>query len=526
MKTNRIFEKIDKLINFVEKERLGILGVFILVSIIISVRTFLEASLSPSWRKFYGAFFYAHTMAFYVPQFLGMLLLLKIFTGEKLIKLANLASLGFIITIFPPIYDFVICNRKYGYAYMSYEKIPKMLTSFYLKYPSQFHQLSNGQVLQFIILFTLATIYMIFKTKSLIKSITFPIIIYFGAPLTAFPTLNPFLAKLNEIKATTNYPLAVESVLYLFNYILVSAIISLLILFVIYKRKIINIFKSMRLMPTAHFLLMVIIGIIIANQINMIKVFSMPWEVETGLVGIALFSTFLLWQYAVWINHVYDYEIDQITAKERALPQGILNVKAVKETAFVLCIISISLSFLLGYAFFMAILAAFLAYIYSCPPFRLRNTIFSSLFIGAGSMMAFFYGYFVPSPSMIRYEWFIYSTIPNMETIFIGILIFVILSVGSTIKDIKDYEGDRKAGVKNIFTVFGIEKGTKIATVLIFLAINMPLLIIHDLIDFIFLPFYALLTSLYFLKKKNFQLTFLLYMIGLLYCLVRWMKIL
>jgi len=334
--------------------------------------------------------------------------------------------------------------------------------------------------------------------------------------------------------------------------------------------------KSARLLTTLHALAMVLLGVLIAgficyNPLNITdlsnvdiinytdaNVTSLLNVIDTtrfklftsagniGMLGISLFTILFLWQYAVMINHVYDIDIDKKTNKDRILVRGMLTIYQVKKMAIIFAIIAVGLAFLLGiHIVILVFISLFLGTIYSIPPLRLRNKIFSTIFIGLGSTIAFLIGYYTPSyiptnhalvfsfrqtQSIINVEMQceMVKNIPVMtiDVIGIGLLIFIALSIGPIIKDLKDYESDKIAGVKNIFTVYGKEKGINIAAMLLFITFISPLILFRGIYDIlIFIPT-GIISAIIFKKFEEVQPIFLLYFLVLLYCVTRWFNIL
>jgi 4-hydroxybenzoate polyprenyltransferase len=152
------------------------------------------------------------------------------------------------------------------------------------------------------------------------------------------------------------------------------------------------------------------------------------------------------------------------------------------------------------------------------------------MIIGIGSSIAYFLGYVTPSYMKEMHGELAGSLIRNYpiitdESIIIGFLIFVVLSIGPLIKDYKDYEGDKKTGVKNIFTIYGEEKAINIVSILLPLTFISPLLLFNNFYDFIiFIPL-GIIAGFSFRRYKNTKFIFILYFPILIYCLLRWFTI-
>jgi 4-hydroxybenzoate polyprenyltransferase len=168
--------------------------------------------------------------------------------------------------------------------------------------------------------------------------------------------------------------------------------------------------------------------------------------------------------------------------------------------------------------------------IYSVPPIRFRNTAFSTTFIGIGSSIAYFIGYFTPRyvqvGTMPPFEFVkILPSSLSAEGIEIGILIAILLSIGPLVTDFKDYESEKRVGVRSIYTIYGKEKGVSIVSILLFLSFASMLILFHKPIDFaVYIPF-GLLASFLFKRYNIVRGIFALYFPILVYSIMRWLQI-
>ena len=566
---------LERIISFFEKERLNLLGVFLWILLVSIIRMVLESHLFSYQRSFPDIiFWYAHTVSFFLTVFIGGVLILKFVTKERIGKIANLASLGFTVVIFPPLFDFFIFHRSNSYFYILRENFLDAATSFFYKIGSFYESGPNvggpGLLIELTGIMVATSLYVYIKTKSLHKAIINFFIFYLFILLIVTPALNPLIYQFQAGSSVAIQPL-------LFLHYFVLSLIFLVILLKISKGRLLSSFiKSARLLTTLHALAMVLLGVLIAgficyNPLNITdlsnvdiinytdaNVTSLLNVIDTtrfklftsagniGMLGISLFTILFLWQYAVMINHVYDIDIDKKTNKDRILVRGMLTIYQVKKMAIIFAIIAVGLAFLLGiHIVILVFISLFLGTIYSIPPLRLRNKIFSTIFIGLGSTIAFLIGYYTPSyiptnhalvfsfrqtQSIINVEMQceMVKNIPVMtiDVIGIGLLIFIALSIGPIIKDLKDYESDKIAGVKNIFTVYGKEKGINIAAMLLFITFISPLILFRGIYDIlIFIPT-GIISAIIFKKFEEVQPIFLLYFLVLLYCVTRWFNIL
>ncbi|MHA1893649.1 MAG: UbiA family prenyltransferase [Candidatus Helarchaeota archaeon] len=270
--------------------------------------------------------------------------------------------------------------------------------------------------------------------------------------------------------------------------------------------KVKSVLKNLRLLRSLHFILMIFFG----------NFFSYDFEIFNSIIGMIVI--FLAWQFNVIINDIYDVEIDKMTNKERPLIEGVLTVKSYKIIAIVFLSISVIIccSFLGMLSLIFLILYVLSGYFYSAPPLRLRNRIFATVFIGFWSLMAFYIGFF-SSSSFIQYREFVLS-----------ILILSALSLGTVVKDYKDYEGDKLNNINTIFTKYGLETGSKICSIFLLITFLIPLFLIYHFFDFLIIIPLAITTVLFFNWKKNakkVEITFLFYFIEIAYVFLRYTSI-
>jgi len=213
------------------------------------------------------------------------------------------------------------------------------------------------------------------------------------------------------------------------------------------------------------------------------------------------------------VNDIFDVEIDKVSHPDRPMVKGFIGRKKYILIAIIIIAVGLISGFIMSlYSMIFVGLYFIMGYIYSAPPLRLRNYIFGTVFIGLGSSLAYFTGVFSGGEML------------NWTQIMIGILILIALSMGTVVKDYKDYEGDKKEGVTNIFTYFGLEKGMKITTVLLIITFLLPFILIYHLIDFIVIIPIALTVVILFnldrIKRKT-QVTMIFFFIEILYVFLR-----
>ena len=147
-------------------------------------------------------------------------------------------------------------------------------------------------------------------------------------------------------------------------------------------------------------------------------------------------------------------------------------------------------------------------------PFRLKRVpIFSKLAISLNSFILMFMGYlsiYSHSPERTLFA------MKNFPDNFIYYVFFSFLALNFI--DIKDYKGDKTAGIKTIPTIFGEKKGKQIIG--LFFIINYISLFFFFSLQFYLIPILISIALLqyYFINKKQYdeRYIFMLYFISLI----------
>ena len=137
---------------------------------------------------------------------------------------------------------------------------------------------------------------------------------------------------------------------------------------------------------------------------------------------------------------------------------------------------------------------------YSMPPFRTKRfPIVATFTLALISLLAAYAGFFAVGALSLQQFPAIYS---------LPILIFV--SLGFNVKDLKDIDSDRKAGVKSLPVIFGEEKARKVISLLVALSYLSAFALTQNILLLPFSMFFALLSDFMLRKAKLYELPLLL----------------
>lgn len=504
----------------------------LLLCFAIFLRTFLENFINIYNSGMSTGFVdtFLHYPAWFLSVFIGISIILSIFTGKNISKTFKLVSVGSFIIILPTVIDIIFYQHKIGYAYItgSWSEI----FHHYLTLLIQTKSFGIGIKTEIIIVLFSIFYYVYSESKSIIKAILatwlsytlifamliLPSVVYFIVSIfTKMPELslisisNYFSPSdfLNQIFMTRSYisDAILGGVRFGMNQNMFSTVIaqtSLLIGLVfstvgafLYfgKDRFIKIIKNFRYLRIAHYFILIVLGILFSKKyIESRSTFNL----YDCLSLISLFfSIFFAWLVAVWENDEADRQIDSLSNQERPLVSGgfsEIEWKNIKKTFFVFSII---FALLTGYtSLIMVIVFMIIYHIYSIPPLRLKKyPIISSMLIGSNACIAFLLGF----------SFFVGNQPFDIIPVRVLIGIFIFYSCVENIKNLKDVEGDRSEGILTIPVIFGDTKGKFITWFLVLIGtFVIPFMIFTDNNIFLLAPVLGA-ASYYFIVRKDYK---------------------
>lgn len=182
------------------------------------------------------------------------------------------------------------------------------------------------------------------------------------------------------------------------------------------------------------------------------------------LAACMLLSGPLLAGYTQTLNDFYDKDIDAINEPYRPIPSGAISIPQVVTQILLLLLAGLGIAYSLdvwtGHPFpkilCLALGGAFLAYIYSAPPLKLKkNGWLGNYALGAS---------YIALPWWAGHELF-----GDLNwTIVILTLIYSLAGLGiAVVNDFKSVEGDRTLGLKSLPVMFGVTTAAWICVLMI-----------------------------------------------------------
>ncbi len=192
--------------------------------------------------------------------------------------------------------------------------------------------------------------------------------------------------------------------------------------------------------------------------------FTWSWRNVLLAGACMLLSGPLMAGYTQTLNEYYDRDIDAINEPYRPIPSGAISLDQVVVQIVVLLgaglALAVALDLAVGHRFFtitaIAIVGAFMAYIYSAPPLKLKqNGWLGNYALGA---------------SYIALPWCAgHALFGELTWQIVAVTMFYSLAgLGiAVVNDFKSIEGDRAFGLKSLPVMFGPAKAALIAAVMI-----------------------------------------------------------
>jgi chlorophyll synthase len=193
---------------------------------------------------------------------------------------------------------------------------------------------------------------------------------------------------------------------------------------------------------------------------------SYVWGLEDFLKALTcmLLSGPLMAGYTQTLNDFYDREIDAINEPYRPIPSGAISVPQVATQIIVLLLAGLGVSYLLDlwaeHEFpimtCLTLFGAFIAYIYSAPPLKLKQN---------GWL-----GNYALGSSYIALPWWAgHALFGQLNTTIIVLTLFYSLAgLGiAVVNDFKSVEGDRQLGLQSLPVMFGITTAAWICVIMI-----------------------------------------------------------
>ena len=387
---------------------------------------------------------FLHYWLSYITLALAIILLFYWITRERINKIAKIILTSFSIIIIVPIIDYLILlfsGRQYYIEYIlthGSDLFLKFLTFFG---PIAKFGITPGMRVEILLVLLGAFFYFTIKTRNIAKSLIGAVSFY--GLLFSFAALPSLLNQAFNIPFTK-----MSDFLFIYIYLLLSFIFLCLIFWFRNKNYFISILKDIRPFRILHFELMFVLGFLLVKVLGEGNlVFFSTQEAILKFIFVAI-SIFLACLFSAITNNIEDIEIDRTSNKTRPSVTGKISLKDYKLIGKIVILLSLVFAGAVNFWLF-ALLLCFIGnyFLYSMPPLRLKRVpIFSKLIISFNSLLLIIFGYVFAGGSLGEF--------PFSLTLFF--LTFFSLAINFI--DIKDYEGDKRAGIKTLPVLLGLKR--------------------------------------------------------------------
>lgn len=419
---------------------------------------------------------------FFISVMLSIMLVFILATRERIERIARVLMASFTLILSAPLIDLLIYGRR-GYQ-ITYLLTTNTWRDFFLNLITYFGPLepeigvSLGMRTEILIILSLSFIYLIYKSRNVIKSVFYTFLIYviiysfLGIPFLVQEGFGIIgLGHLSREILETQFRIAL--------YLLISLILIFIILCLTKWKYMSNILMDIRPFRLAHYQMMFMIGLFFGHRMNALE-----------LTGNTLFSIILTtmaitfaWLFSVFTNNIEDVGIDRVSNIERPLVSGAFSLDTYKRISLVLLMLVLACSLVAGYVslFFVALFTGNY-FLYSMPPFRLKRIpVFSKMIIGLNSLLLFVLGH--------SYTGALFD-IPLMVPVFF----LTIYSLAINIIDIKDHEGDLEEGIKTLPVLLGLKRAKVLIGAFFGVAVFSSYILVREI--FSLNPYLSMITML------------------------------
>ena len=511
--------RIKEFIRNCEESRIGF-GLWLATALfIILIRDSIESLVSVRSFSSVNMFHFLHVPIFFLTALLSIIILLRLFTKEDILKVSKICLVFFAIIIFPAVTDLIVsflskADISYGYIDGNVkDSVINFFNPFY-KIPDVPYSLRA----EILIICAFVFLYIFIKTRRLLRSLLGGFLVFClcalygalpGLLIGGFVKVTSFLFRAfhpyffgKVISGVVD-----EGVVVIIE--LVFAFFSAGLWFWLYDS---GKFKAvlMDFRPSRYLVCFILAGTGISLYLcgaGAIDVF-----IAVRILGLFL-ALFFAVRFSALINDIFDVEGDKLTNRSRPLVSGlILESEYFKVGLVYLAFSLLFASWVSESCFVITLIFIGVYFLYSAPPFRLKRFfIFSSLVTGIQALLILLMGQLSlaqPGTTILLFP-------PLLS------LVFLVFFLSSNIKDLKDVQADMSGGIYSLPVVFGEKKARRIIAFLVFLSYILAPVFLSG---FIYSNFIAVISILFgfinyfYIRRQNSreQAVFLLFFLYVL----------
>jgi len=487
-----MLEKFKKLIENIENSTISFHYFVLSFFFVTFLRSFLECfSDTEALGTIKPILILDYTLS-YIVFAVAIILLLHLATKTEVIKVAKVVLSGFIILVSVPFTDMLLSGGKgYDIAYL----LPEIHGNLFLRFITFFGEFYSSGLgatpgIRIEIAFVLlgAFIYFFLKKLKFLKNI-FCVFLLYSIIFSVFAT--PYASKL--LLTILNLEMEHPQILTVYFFPVILFLLGLSLFYFADKNYFKIILKDARPFRLAYYETMFFLGILIALK-------NFDFTLNSQLVFSFIFipiSIAFAWIYSVMTNNLQDCEIDKISNKGRPLIKGNIDSITYKKISWFLLFFALAYSGLVGFvAFFLILLFIGNYFLYSMPPFRLKRvTFFSKSLIALNSLILVMLGFNLASGIPIE-------NFPITNPVFF--LVLLLLTALINFIDIKDYEGDKQAGIKTLPVWLGLKRSKIVISIFFALTYSLICFMAKEIATLVFFLLAGCLV-VFFINREDYK---------------------
>jgi len=442
-----MFTFFESLVSFLEDSKRPFHFHLLVFFLAIFLRNFLEFFSTGAFPTF-GSF--VHYSLSYVCIALAFSLVFWLAVKVPLSKVMRVILPSFLVLVLAPLLDiFFTIGRGNAISYFMPGVHDNLLERFLCFFgPFSGAGATPGMRVEIALVLAACFAYFYLKKRSFLRSFFYSFALY--CVLFAYGSVIFFVKAFEEF---FGFSFFVSDFVMSSLYLCLVFLLSFPLFFVWNRDYFFALARDTRPFRIAHYLLMFFLGLAFALN-------HFPLAVEHFFaLPLVLISIFFACLFVLSSNNVVDLEIDRVSNKARPFAAG--KIPLSHYSFFSLGSLSLSLvySFFAGPLPFFAVQLFVLGYsAYSLPPLRLKRIPFlAKLILSLNSLAFVLLGASFLHPTLAFFPFWLYP-----------IFIFG-FSLSMNFIDIKDFEGDRKAGIKTLPVLFGKRKAKMLIGICFFL---------------------------------------------------------
>ena len=368
-------------------------------------------------------------------------------TREHFRKIFKALLVGFTIIILPPILDIIYTFGEGARLTYLLPGIHHNLLLRFLTFGGHFSPITDigitfGVRAEVLIALFFSFLYLLSKSKNILKSVVFTIFIY--TAIFAYSVL-PFFSKffLNIFGLKFEY----SSLLMVSTYLVFLPIQLGVIFYFLNRQYFIELLRDMRMFRAIHYELMFFAGIIFA-KFYFGKTLNLSEHTIFSLIFIPI-AIFFAGFFSLIHNNIQDSNIDRLSNPHiSSVTRKSIPLSFYKKIAIVSLILSTIYSLTISlFTLFFILLFIACYWVYSMPPLRLKRIPFlSKEIIAFNSLILCTLGFGLADPNFSYIPW----------EVWLFFLAFFPLPLHFI--DIKDYVGDKSQSIKTLPVILGLRK--------------------------------------------------------------------